>query len=304
MIGHASLRDKRSLEELYAGSVYRELPMLVRWALQEAPDRISVLREGNNILASAYVMICDYGNLWSSYLAFKHEEYMKQLIDRLLHVRNEEKARNLYVFCLKEYVDVRVHLILRGFVPECIRSLNGAEHIVEVHDGSLNPTFQLQRREKLLPVSLRRGKTSDVEALAEILHQSLRNDFPTERDAARCVEKWLKYMAEYIIVAEHEGLPVGVALISPEIYPVLDKDSAMLCYLAVEASHRGRGIGKSLVKEACSLLRLRGKRSMEVDVGVHNIPARIFYTKVGFYPFWLSRNYMPHDDGVFYRIDF
>jgi ribosomal protein S18 acetylase RimI-like enzyme len=41
-----------------------------------------------------------------------------------------------------------------------------------------------------------------------------------------------------------------------------------------------------------------------VDVSVGNLQARIFYTKAGFYPYWYSKNYMRHDDGIFYRRDF
>jgi len=72
----------------------------------------------------------------------------------------------------------------------------------------------------------------------------------------------------------------------------------------VDESFRRMGVGKALVKEVCEVLRSKGKTSMEVDTGAHNIQARIFYTKTGFYPFWFSREYMPHENGVFYRIDF
>ena len=84
----------------------------------------------------------------------------------------------------------------------------------------------------------------------------------------------------------------------------MDKNIGMLCYIAVENRFRRRGVGKALVDEAREVLCEKGKHSMEVDMSVHNIPARIFYTKAGFYPFWFSKGYMPHDDGIFYQTDF
>lgn len=304
MIRQASSKNQVRFENLYEGSAYKELPTLVKWAIREAPERVLVLEEGEEILASVYTMVCGYGNLWSSYLAFKDEKWAKRLIDHLLQVRKMEKARNLYLFCPKEYVDVRVHLILRGFIPECFRKVGGLDHIIKSYDGSFNPEYQIQKPLKQLPISLREGKSNDEKALAEIMHRSLKRDFPTIEDATRCIKKWLREMPEYTIVAEHNAQLVGVILLSPEIYPILDESLAMLCYIAVDSQYRGRGIGKSLVKEACQVLRSKGKHSMEVDVSVHNIPARIFYTKAGFYPFWFSKSYMPHDNGIFYRIDF
>jgi len=106
------------------------------------------------------------------------------------------------------------------------------------------------------------------------------------------------------IVADYNGLPIGVLLLSREIYPVLDENLGMLCFIVVDKRFRGRGVGKAFVEEACNVLRAKGKHGMEVDVSVGNIPARIFYTKAGFYPFWLSKSYMPHDDDIFYRMDF
>lgn len=155
-----------------------------------------------------------------------------------------------------------------------------------------------------LSVDLRKGKSDDIKALTKILHKSLSRDFSTIEAATSCVKRWLIEMHEYTIVVEHIDLPIGVLLVSWEIYPVLDKNLAMLCFTAVEERFRIRGVGKALVEEACKVLRKRGKHSMKVDVSVHNIPARIFYTKAGFFPFWLSKGYMPHDDGIFSQIHF
>lgn len=304
MIRTAQRKDEARLKILYEGSIYKELPAIVKWALKVVPERVFIVEEQRKILASVYTDVCGYNNFWSSYLVFKDEAAIKHLIDYLMKVRKKEGLRNLYVFCPKELADVRLHLIARGFTPECTRKIGGIDHIVEAHYGTFNPNYQISALKEPLPVDLRKGKSDDIKTLAKILHESLPRDFNTMEDAVSCVKRWLTEMPEYTIVAEHDNLPIGVLLLSLEIFPVLDENLAMLCYIAVDERFRGRGVGKALVDEACKVLPEKGKHSMEVDVGVHNIPARIFYTKAGFYPFWFSKGYMPHDDGIFYRTDF
>ena len=304
MIRTASPKYEPRLETLYKESRYRKVPEIVRWALSEAHERVLIAEERQEILASIYIDVCGYNNLWSSYLAFKNETAMKDLIDYLMETRKRRGLRNFYFFCPKEFVNVRAYLISRGFVPECIRKLAGIEYIVENHDGTFDQNYQIPSPKEPLPIVLRRGRINDLESLAEILHKSLPEDFGTLKAATKCVQKWLTEMPEYIIVAHHNDTAIGVVLVSLEISPVLDRNMAMLCFLAVDERFRRRGVGKALVKKACEILKGKGKDSMEVDTGAHNIPARIFYTKTGFYPFWFSRNYMPHDNGIFYRIDF
>lgn len=304
MIRAALQKDDVRLKILYTGSIYKELPAIVKWALEVVPERVFIVEEQKEILASVYTMVCGYNNFWSSYLAFKDETAMEHLIDYLMKVRKEEGLRNLYVFCPRELVDVRVYLIAHGFIPECIRKIGGIDHIVETHDGTFNPNYQISTPKEPLPVDLREGKSDDTKALAKILLESLPRDFSTIDDATTCLKRWLTEMLEYTIVAEHNNLPIGVLLLSLETYPVLDENLAMLCFIAVEERFRGTGIGKALVEEACNVLGRKGKHSMEVDVSVHNMPARIFYTRAGFYPFWFSKSYMPHDGGIFYRTDF
>lgn len=298
--------DEQPLENLYEGSIYKEMPKMVKWAFRVVPERIIVVEERRTrkILASVYTDVCGYRNLWSSYLAFDSEKAGKMLVDFLLKTRRERGLRNLYVFCPKEFVNMRVHLIARGFVSEGIRKIDGIEYIVENHNGTFYPVYRIVAPKEALPINIRKAESMDLNVLAKILHENLPRDIASFEDAVSDVRRWLKEMPECIIVAEHNNLPIGVIFLSLETFPVLDKTLAMLCYIAVDRRFRGRGVGETLIKEACNFLRKKGKSSMEVDVSVHNISARIFYTKAGFYPFWFSRNYMPHDDGIFYRIDF
>jgi len=301
----ASPRDKRALKNLYEGSMYKEMPRLVKGALNVDCERVIVVEGQQKILAAIYNGACGYEHLWSSYLVFQDETAGKALVDFLMKAREERGLRNLYVFCPKEFVNTRVHLILRGFVPECIRKIDEIEYIVENHDGTFYPKYQITAPIEAFSVNLRKAESKDSGTLAKILYESLPEDFATAEDATGDVRWWLTEMPEYIIVAcTPNNLPIGIILLTPETFPVLDENLALLNYIAVDKRFRGRGVGQALVKEACNVLRKNGKHSMEVDVDAHDISARIFYTKTGFYPFWFSKNYMPHDDGIFYRIDF
>lgn len=306
MIRTATINDEAQLELLYDKSIYSKLPELVRWALDVVPDRIIVVEKEGKIGAAAYIDTspAGYHHLWTSYIVFKEAALTRNMVDYLIEVRKKKNLRNLYVFCPREFVEVRVHLTARGFMPECIRKIRGIDYIIETYDGSFNPNLLNPQSKETTDVDLRKGKYEELEVLAKILHSSLPVDFPTVQDAVSDVERWLREMPEDIIVAQHDDSPIGVLLLSSEIYPVPNKNTGMLCYIAVEKEFRKTGVGKALVREACRVLRRKGKRSMEVDADAHNISARIFYTKAGFYPFWFSKNYMPDDDGIFYRIDF
>lgn len=180
VIRAATLDDVFQLESLYSKSIYHGLPEFVKWALKVVPGRIFVAEERQEISAAIYVDVspAGYGHLWSSYLAFKETTSVGNLIDHLMSLKEEKELRNLYVFCPKEFVDVRVLLISRGFIPECIRKIGGIDYIIESYDGTFNPSFRACSSKRALPVSLRKGKRDDLKALAKVLHNSLPIDFP------------------------------------------------------------------------------------------------------------------------------
>lgn len=304
MIRIANKNDAEKLETLYDESIYGKTPSLVSWALKTVPERILVVERNKKIVGAAYTDVCGYNNLWSSYFVFKDFADADGLIDYLIRIREEKRHRNLYVFYPKELAEFRAQLIFRGFLPECLRKLDGMDYIIESYDGAFKPNYKTRppQRRKLL-VKVREGRKDDLEPLARILHKSLQTDFEKLQDAEKCVRYWLEE-PEYLIVAEYSECPIGVLLSSSEISPVTDKKTGMLCYIAVDEEYRRRGVGTALVEEACRILRQKGRSSIEVDVNARNIEARIFYTRNGFYPFWYSKGYMPHNDGIFHRKDF
>jgi len=304
MIRISTRKDLEQLSHLYSESLYEGLPAMVKWAVDEVPERMLVSEESGKIVAAVYTDVCVYNNLWAGYLVFRQVAAARRLVDHMVDVRNSRGLRNLYVLCPKQFTDVRLHLITRGFMPECLRTIQGIDYIVEYQDGSFKPDFKISNPNEDIPVNLRKGNSEDIKPLAQILHESLPTTLKSIDDARSCLERWVSEMQDYTIVADHENSPIGVVLLSLEMYPVLDKNTAMLCYIAVDERFRRRGVGEKLVNEACRVLSERGKRTLEVDVAAHDVQARVFYTKVGFYPFWYSKRYMPHDDGIFYRKDF
>lgn len=304
VIRTAQKDDAEKLEALYKESVYGKTPSLVRWALETVPERVLVAERHEEIVGAVYTCVCGYNHLWSSYFIFKTLPVAEALIDHLMRVREERGYRNLYVFCPKSFTEFRVRLIVRGFLPECLRKLDGIDYVVESYDGSFKPNYKLTPSSKRkLVVKIRKGREEDIKPLAKVLHECLPEDFEKLQDAESCVKHWLKE-PQYVIAAEYKGSPIGILLLSSEILPVTDEKTGWLCYIAVEEKYRRRGVGTALVEEACETLRKERKSSMDVDVDAHDPKARIFYTKNGFYPFWFSKSYMPDDDGIFHRKDF
>jgi ribosomal protein S18 acetylase RimI-like enzyme len=304
VIRTAQKDDAEKLEALYKKTVYGKTPSLVRWALETIPERVLVAERHEGIVGAVYTCVCGYNHLWSSYFIFKTLPVAEALINHLMRIRDERGYRNLYVFCPKDFTELRVRLIVRGFIPECLRKLDGIDYVVESYDGSFKPNYKLTPSPKRkLSMKIRKGGEENTKPLAKILRECLPEDFEKFQDAERCVRRWLKE-PEYVIVAEHKGSPIGILLSSSEILPVTDEKTGWLCYIAVKEKHRRRGVGTALVEEACKTLPKERKSSMDVDVDAHDPKARIFYTKNRFYPFWFSKGYMPDNDGIFHRKDF
>jgi GNAT superfamily N-acetyltransferase len=71
-----------------------------------------------------------------------------------------------------------------------------------------------------------------------------------------------------------DDTPVGLSVVIPDQVGAHELDG-----LFVEPDHMGRGIGRSLVEDACDRAREKGAHRLEVTVG----PAQAFYEKLGFH---------------------
>ncbi len=94
------------------------------------------------------------------------------------------------------------------------------------------------------------------------------------------VSKYPEIYTNYVALEENKM----VGFISMVFYKTfLHKGgTALINELIVAESHRNKGIGKSLIKQAIQLAKTRGMDEIEVGTEVSNVRAQNFYIKAGF----------------------
>ncbi len=116
-----------------------------------------------------------------------------------------------------------------------------------------------------------------------------------ESDEARVIELWtfaglvrawndpkkdiarkLKVQRELFLVAELEGVVVGVVMAGYEGH------RGWINYLAVDIGQRRRGIGSALMRDAERRLRLLGCPKINLQVRAENHEVQAFYAALGF----------------------
>jgi ribosomal protein S18 acetylase RimI-like enzyme len=126
--------------------------------------------------------------------------------------------------------------------------------------------------------------------MAQVLVRAFR-----ETDEARVIELWmfagllkpqndpkkdiarkLKVQRELFLVAELEGVVVGVVMAGYEGH------RGWVNYLAVDIGQRRRGIGSALMRDAERRLRLLGCPKINLQVRRENAEVQAFYAALGF----------------------
>ena len=87
-----------------------------------------------------------------------------------------------------------------------------------------------------------------------------------------------------VIMAEIDGEPVGFALAFPTFSAFQCQPGLFLVNLYVRPEHRGRGIGKTLLRTLARQARERGYFKLEWMVLKWNAPAIAFYRSLGALP--------------------
>lgn len=133
---------------------------------------------------------------------------------------------------------------------------------------------------------LRPFADTDVPALAALMWAAYRGT-PDEADvgdlvgAAREIRLTLDgeygtFLRDASFVADHDGRPVGAALVT------LYMDVPLLAFLFTDPSHAGQGLGKGLVQAAMHALAQQGHDILTLAVTRRNRRARRLYDHLGF----------------------
>jgi len=136
------------------------------------------------------------------------------------------------------------------------------------------------------PVTLRRGRIGDLDALLALENAV----FTTDMISRRSFRRFLTAPNVALIIAEERGKLVGYALV---LYPPRS-DLARLYSIAVAPYKAGRGVGPQLLDAAERMARRRGRRAMRLEVHDHNSRAIARYEKSGYRLFGRLRDY--YDD--------
>jgi ribosomal protein S18 acetylase RimI-like enzyme len=136
------------------------------------------------------------------------------------------------------------------------------------------------------PVTLRRGRIGDLEALVALENAV----FDTHIVSRRSFRHFLVAPNVALTVAQECGQLAGYALV---LYPPRS-DLARLYSIAVAPHTAGRGVGTQLLAAAETMARRHGRRAMRLEVHEHNTRAIARYEKSGYRLFGRVRDY--YDD--------
>jgi ribosomal protein S18 acetylase RimI-like enzyme len=126
---------------------------------------------------------------------------------------------------------------------------------------------------------IRHGKEDDLQAL------EWEGEYARYRAVYRAAWDDVRRGERAILVAESESRIVGQIFIhfsSPWPVPGTDRPAGYLYAFRVRPTHRGRGIGRSLLHEAESALVASGATHAVIAVAKDNLEARRLYERMGY----------------------
>lgn len=130
---------------------------------------------------------------------------------------------------------------------------------------------------------IRHGKEDDLPAL------EWEGEYARYRSIYRAAWDDVRRGARAILVAEVEDSVVGqifIAFTCPRPVPGIDRPAGYLYAFRVRPTHRGRGIGRSLLLEAERTLAASGSTHAVIAVSQDNPDARRLYERMGYV--WLA----------------
>lgn len=127
---------------------------------------------------------------------------------------------------------------------------------------------------------------------------------PWSHDPARTIAGMLSAKRTRTVVAEHEGVPIGFAVVDIEplgkpFGPWSSPKVARLDAIAVAPTVRRRAVGTALIEAAEDLAADEASVVMTLMTGVGNGAARRFFSKEGYMPlFAIERSYANGESAI------
>jgi len=147
-----------------------------------------------------------------------------------------------------------------------------------------------------LEFRIRRATLEDLDSLVEIEAKCFADEAFTRNQLDYC----LKSSDFVCLVALVDEKMVGFVIGSVEIFS--GEMAGHVYTLDVLEGYRKRGFGSRLLDAFESILAEKGIRAVYLEVRVDNIPARRLYSKHGYKPFKVLKNYYePKADAVMLR---
>ena len=144
------------------------------------------------------------------------------------------------------------------------------------------------------PVTIRAMWPADIPDVMRIERQSF--GMPWQESTFRAL---MRRPSASLLTAEADGAVVGFAVLW------FSADEGELGDLAVDPGHRGRGIGWMLLGRSIEEARLRGARTLYLEVRESNEAARALYETAGFDPVGRRTGYYtgPREDACVMMLD-
>ena len=127
-------------------------------------------------------------------------------------------------------------------------------------------------------LTIRDAQAADAGRIAGLLTQL---GYPTQPSAVEARLERLAIVGDRVVVADLDGLAVGLAHL--QVAPAIERDrpAAKIGALVVDEAHRGQGVGRALVQALEDDARARGCEQLFVTTAEHRDAAHAFYERVG-----------------------
>jgi GNAT superfamily N-acetyltransferase len=135
-----------------------------------------------------------------------------------------------------------------------------------------------------LPEGLRRARSSDLSAMADLLGElfGIETDFMARPERQRAgLRALLRGKGRYAIVAEEDGTVVGMATLQIIVSTAEGGPVGLVEDVVVCSHYRGRGIGTKLLTALEAIARREGLLRLQLLADERNGPAACFYGGLG-----------------------